>query len=851
MLDELKKRIEQKFGEEVVSAKNCQSLSELITERCGARISDSTLRRLWGLLPSPRKPSGSTLDLLSLFVGYRSWADFCCDFEKQHALGSLQEDSALSIWNSGKENADRVSLNTASFIFKKSGVEPNDVIFRQCIDDHISALLDSNLMATGIIAPGGYGKSLGVASWIMRNMNRKAFRNSIIYFLTGAQIDDSYSHSVPIDRWISSNLFKSSENVFSNPDLFKGKTFLLIIDALDEIDSTLTKSVMFLSKIVDFISKYSSNKSIKIIVTTRSSVWGRCMVQEIVENTNASSFWMGLSHGTFESDTTNLPLLNHRELQEAFNNFINKKAKGRKLLVEQLNFILRETISHPYMLKLFISIYNSSTLKLQNYNDVIDEFISQEIAHAKYADENLDIINFILEKQQYGQNLQPVKKNELKEKYPIHLRKGGNYFAAYEHLLAFSILSEETFENRFKNLVVQVDFSHSNLRDLLITRYIVEANEGITHDLFIKVDKEFAGSDLRIRLINNLYSIAYSENNFDAIKDFYLLPESISKDKEILKFVIHQLRNDKPILSLLAKEYSKSPSAKEFLISTYFDFDCLNTSYYKLLELILESSTTTNERVYGLAGLAISRAQSIDNDNFLAFSEELKNLQIDDSCCGYSILLWAIWKIYYAHILDAEDRIKNLYADLLSAEKFYCQSASNNPLATFVFYLELIPHLFLFKNIKMAKEVIELVNDHSWYGEMRKDAKLSMLYDLYKLDLLSLENRQVKLTPMQAYSLEQQINTFSMSQSYFNRVSGYVLLACSYLQQDDKKKFMYYFQTALEICSAANFKLLEISKLKRLADILDDFKMHYQAQKFREYSNTIVSKRYENLYNIV
>lgn len=850
MFDKLKERVEQKFGGKVVNVKNCQSLSELITERCGARISDSTLRRLWGLLPSSGKPSANTLDLLSQFVGYKSWENFCGDFESKNTLDGFL-DSTLSLWHIGKENADRVSMNTASFIFKKSGVVSKDVVFRQCIDDQILALLDSNYMATGVIAPGGYGKSLGVASWVERNINRKVLKDSIIYFLTGTQIDDSYSHSISIDRWISSNLFKSNENVFSNPELFKGKSFLLIIDALDEIDSTLTKSVTFLARIVDFVSKYSESKSIKIVVTTRTSVWRRSMVQEVVGNTNAASVWMGLSHGAFESDTTNLPLLNHKELQEAFNNFINKKAKGRKLLVEQLNFMLRETISHPYMLKLFIAIYNSSTLKLQNYNDVIDEFISREIAHAKYADENLDIINFILKKQQYGQNLQPVKKNDLKEKYPIHLRKGGNYFAAYEHLLAFSILSEETFANRFKNLIVQVDFSHSNLRDLLITRYIVEANGGITHDLFIKVDKDYANSDLRIRLISNLYSIAYSENNFDAIKDFYLLPDTISKDKEILKFIIYQLRNDKPILSLLAKEYSKYPVAKEFLISSYFDFDYLNTSYYKFLELILDSSTTTNERVYSLAGLAISRAQLLDYDNFFAFSDDLKSLHVDESCGGYSVLLWAIWKIYFTHIVNSEEPGGNLRESLISAEILFSRKSASNPLSTFAFYLELMPHLILFKNIAAAKDVLELISNHPLKGEMEKDAKLAMLYDLYKLDLQSIENRQLKLSPMQSYSLEQQVNAFSISQSYINRVTGYVLLACSYLQQDDKPKFMYYYQTALEICSNANFKLLEISKIKRLADILDDFKMHAQAQKFRAYSGTIVGKKNENLYNTV
>ena len=846
MVDELKRRVEQKFGGKVVNVKSCQSLSELIYDRCGARISDSTLRRIWGLLPSPQKPSTSTLDLLSQFIGKKSWADFLNSIEGGKEIGDLS-----TVWDTAKENAQAISVGTSAFIFKKSGVVLKDVIYRQCIDDQMSALVSSDYMATSIIAPGGYGKSLGIASWVMRNLNRKTFKHSIIYFLTGSQVDDSYSHSMPIDTWISRNLFKVNENVLGSPELFRDRYFIFIVDALDEIDSTMTKSATFFSKVVEFVSKYSGSKSVKVVVTARSSVWGRNLVQEVINNKGASAHWMGLRSAAFDSDTTNMPLLNHKELQDAFNNFINKKSKGRALLVEQLNFMLRETISHPYMLKLFISIYNSSTLKLQNYNDVIDEFISREIAHAKFADENLDIINFMLKKQCYGQNLQPVRKSDLKEIYPIHLRKGGNYFSAYEHLLAFSILSEETVANKFKNLVVQVDFSHSNLRDLLITRYIVEANGGISQDLFIKVDKDYTNSDLRIRLINNLYSIAYSENNFEAIKNFYLLPDTISKDKDILKFIIFQFRNDKPILQLLVQDYCKHSSAKEFLISSYFDFDYLNTSFYKLLELILYSATTKNEKIYCLAGLAISRAQLLDRDGFLAFSEELKDLDIDESCCFYSILIWTIWNVYFAHITNDAALLGDIGKKVARADVLINRNASSNQLSIFHFYLELIPHLILFKNTAGAKAIVELIENHPIKEEMVKDDKLTMLYSLYQMDIKSMENFGFKLTPMQLYSLEQHINTLSISQSYINRVSGYVLLAYSHLQQDDKQTFMSYYHTALEICSNANFKLFEISKLKRLADTLDNFKMQTQAQKFRDYSMTMVNDKNRELYNVV
>lgn len=846
VVEELKKQVEQAFGEPVLNVKHCQRLSESISDRCGQRISDSTIRRIWGMLGAPRKPSVGTLDLLSRYIGAESWTEFLRMNDGVH----LVEENAI-LWSNGKDYADKASFNTATLVLKKAGVDSKDVVARQCIDDQMDALLESDYMATGVIAPGGYGKSLGIASWVLRSIERKSFKNSIVYFLTGNQIDDIYSSTMSIDKWLSTQVFKTSDNVFTYETVLADRQFILIVDALDEIDSTLSKSENFLSKLVGFISRYSNQPNIKVIVSTRSSIWSRSMVHEVLNNSNASSLWMGLTQGIGDSDFTNLPLLNHKELQEAINNFINKKQKEKKLLVEQLNFMLKETISHPYMLKLFISIYNSSTLRLQSYNDVIDEFISQEIVHSKYSDEKLDIINFLLKEQKYGRNLSPVRKNTLKEVYPIHLRKNGNYFAAYEHLLAYRILSEETIENKFKNLIVQVDFSHSNLRDLLITRYLVEENGGISDDLFLRINREFKDSDLRLRLICNLYSIAYTDNNFEAIKDFHRLPESISRDKEVLKYVINQFRNDKPILSLIVREYSRDTATKQFLTNTMFDFDYLNTSYSKLLEVVLEHAESDNETIYCLAGLAISRAQMLDWDGFRAFSEGLKSLDVDDTCGAYTILVWSIWKVYEAYIFTDGKNVEQLKQQILKAESLFVAKQDASSLSAILFYLEVLPHLLLFKEVELASFVFDAIDKHPSKELLQRDAKLAMLYDLYRFDLMAIVNGMVKLSPMQSYNLEQQVNALSISQSYINRISGYVLLACSYLQQDDKQKFVYYYQTALEICSNAKFKLLEISKVKYLAQILELFNMQAQAKQFRAYSETIVGKGEKRFYEIV
>lgn len=56
--------------------KDFDQLSQHIQSRTGEPISSSTLKRLWGYLPSESTPSLYTLNLLSRYLGYKSWEDF-------------------------------------------------------------------------------------------------------------------------------------------------------------------------------------------------------------------------------------------------------------------------------------------------------------------------------------------------------------------------------------------------------------------------------------------------------------------------------------------------------------------------------------------------------------------------------------------------------------------------------------------------------------------------------------------------------------------------------------------------------------------------------------------------------
>jgi len=73
----LQKAVEVTFGRPVRTPQDFDLLSQSIFDKLHERISSSTLKRLWGYVSSSAIPRESTLDLLSKFVGYANYEDFC------------------------------------------------------------------------------------------------------------------------------------------------------------------------------------------------------------------------------------------------------------------------------------------------------------------------------------------------------------------------------------------------------------------------------------------------------------------------------------------------------------------------------------------------------------------------------------------------------------------------------------------------------------------------------------------------------------------------------------------------------------------------------------------------------
>ena len=321
---------------------------------------------------------------------------------------------------------------------------------------------------------------------------KKKVETNIVLFLQSISLNSFANSEVFFEDWLIRQLGLSPNNNFLDSILNSNETppgkFILIIDALDESNIHGSKAERVYSSIANFTLKYASTSWLKLIISTRLYTWNK-FKPFIEKNTN----WVYTEPEIFSDEGANMPLLTPNEGAKHFgDNTINSKFPKRTL-IEEFSIELKETLSYPYFLQLFIDVYHPENEYLLNDQiEIFREFLNKQIYAAQFSEEKIDLLNKILELSDYGLNPDDVKKNSLKEVFPIHLKLAGNYFNAYEDLISFGIVVEEDIENRYGGFSKIVKITNKHLYTILLAKYFLEKENEISFSLFQKISKKYA-----------------------------------------------------------------------------------------------------------------------------------------------------------------------------------------------------------------------------------------------------------------------------------------------------------------------------------------------------------------------
>ena len=87
-IEELKVLIEKKYGKSLCTTTDFEEFSIYLKQKMDKRISASTLKRLYGYVNDDHKPRMVTLDMLTQYIGHKSFKDFSSWLKKSTKFNS-------------------------------------------------------------------------------------------------------------------------------------------------------------------------------------------------------------------------------------------------------------------------------------------------------------------------------------------------------------------------------------------------------------------------------------------------------------------------------------------------------------------------------------------------------------------------------------------------------------------------------------------------------------------------------------------------------------------------------------------------------------------------------------------
>jgi len=812
MLEQLKKEVLKKFGEELCYNKDCEALAEIVCQATGGRISATTIRRLYGFLKSPSAPSKFTLDLLAQYIGFKSWSNFQSDYFCE----AQTQNSQTNNWLAFQERAFELSDETYNLIKGQSGIPFKSVVTRKMAEDRISNFLESDKMALSFVAPGGAGKSTMLAKWFEHHCKDVSCKDVVLFFNATFMINCLNSDFM-LERWIEEQLNAKSKGYLKyyldKPKACEGN-IIMILDALDEVSYDNTKLERLFLQLNQFIANRKDSSNMKLILTSRTSTWEKFAVPFIKKENSLLDAWYEIDLDLEQPDKRNLPALNSQEIQYVFDKTVNQQF-FYELKVEGLDYYHRNTLSNPFFLELFVKTYAPN--KMCDINDgfkLIDEFLKNKIYYSRYSEEKIDLLKGILQLQEYGKVSNSVKKMDLKSMYPIHLKTAGNYYYAYEEMLSYGLVAEYVSINEYNGYCKFVKIYNEQLFEVLLVKELIDKNGGITFELFQQIETDYQDFELKNRLIAHLFSIAVDAENYEALSQFFELSEDTLTSSAVSDILLSVISNMDDSKIDLIKTYASGTRSVEFMFALSGNLNRLSGDFIKVVEIISEANEDKTTRIKSLSLLLMTSLMSLEQELSDKYYAQLLEVEPNSTCSAYSIALRFTSILFYNHITCKSNDIELLRV-FFYRQMAYCQVGDTCESWSGEFEVLVCNALFYMKSYH---KVIQLIEDAElFYDQLSIKGHFSNHKILRAYKLVAQSKLGMKLSAKQIEELEYCNDNLISSKAYPLQIFFKSSLAEIYFELGNRKLQEKHSNRAFEISEFARYDFCKVSLLTKMA----------------------------------
>ncbi|MDQ7949630.1 MAG: NACHT domain-containing protein [Pedobacter sp.] len=464
-LEMLKVLVLHKAEIQVLIPSIIKDLSSSIFSTTRKRLSDTTLKRIFGFADTPHQPSLYTVNVLAEYCGYLSYQEFCEQQIKpqQSGRGATANDTSNYY-----QKARVVSEHTLMALKHKSGIPFALTIDREFLNDHLRIFELEKSPATVIAAPAGYGKTIALCHWVEKKLNDncKNGGKDVILFLSGKVMNRTNFQTQLFD-WLTEMMGLSDEGLSNKlNNVLEAQKFYFIIDAFDTTSMEQNQWNVLLDLLMDTLSIQQKNTNFKVIVTMRSAAWLDCKRQ--LQPTGQLDHWYE-GFWTDKEGLINIPLLNGYELKDICLR-INPVCNEKPLCTEAIDLF-----GYPLFLQYFYQKHKEhfSLAQLDTYHafDIIHQYVYEKVYIGQYSTEKMMLIHSIIDHSTLKESRLKVDKLKIYDELVM-------FKDAFKDLKSNGMLREINNSDE-QSFAEQIEFAHEHLQTYFMASKIINNHDRV------------------------------------------------------------------------------------------------------------------------------------------------------------------------------------------------------------------------------------------------------------------------------------------------------------------------------------------------------------------------------------
>lgn len=271
-INRLKERVIEAFHGKEIQSSDCYLLSVEIQRRVDKRVSETTLKRVFGFANSAHNPSQYTLNALAVFCGFNSWNHF-----REAEDEIIASNSENRQWAEIKTRLSKISFFQLQALKRRNPGWRGEKIRRSWLDDYFLRFGQSSKNVMLFHGPSGYGKTSAISTWLHEKLSDGEGSDDIYLYVDGLSFMQSTVYGYNPITWLA-QVFDcdgtgSIENFFQHYQNKAPGYLHIIIDGFNEENLAETHYYAVFGNLLDMIESFKPYQWLKFTLVLRSNIY--------------------------------------------------------------------------------------------------------------------------------------------------------------------------------------------------------------------------------------------------------------------------------------------------------------------------------------------------------------------------------------------------------------------------------------------------------------------------------------------------------------------------------------------------------------------------------------------------